>query len=221
MTKLVVLPGMDGGSSLSGEFCAATRLRTCPVAYPPDHLLGYDELTRHVKDLLAEHDEPTVLVAESFSGPIAIRIAADPPPRLKALVLVATFDVAPAPRWLRALATPALFAAPPPPFVIRRLMVGAGASAARVNHVRSAIRRVAPAVLAHRLREVLDVDVRPQTQSLRLPVLYLRAVHDRLVRRPIDASTSWVTNDIEGPHLLLHMRSEACAERVSAFVAQL
>ena len=41
-----------------------------------------------------------VLLAESFSGPIAIRVAADPPPGLAGVILCGTFAKNPFP-WLR------------------------------------------------------------------------------------------------------------------------
>jgi pimeloyl-ACP methyl ester carboxylesterase len=52
-----------------------------------DQALRYDELL----PLVLEHlptDRPFVVLGESFSGPLAIRIAAVRPPCLRALVLV-------------------------------------------------------------------------------------------------------------------------------------
>ena len=88
--RLVVLPGMDGGAELSATFRDAIPFETEGVAYPPEELLGYDALEALLRSRLEGVGEH-VLVAESFSGPVAVRLAADPPPSLRGLVLVASF----------------------------------------------------------------------------------------------------------------------------------
>jgi len=52
------------------------------VSYPLDHELGYDELEALVHSHLTGV-ESTVLVAESFSGAIAMRLAAEPNPGIR------------------------------------------------------------------------------------------------------------------------------------------
>ena len=73
------------------------------VHYPPDRCLGYDALEPWLRDRLPA--EPFVLLAESFSGPLALRLAADPPVGLQGVILVASFARAPVrfPAWLAKL----------------------------------------------------------------------------------------------------------------------
>src|ERR1700722_12941492 len=89
---LILLPGLDGTGKLFAEFLKALDLGVSAsvVSYPPEVPLGYHELEPIVRAALPAHD-PFVLLGESFSGPLAIRIAADPPPALKGLILCVTF----------------------------------------------------------------------------------------------------------------------------------
>src|SRR5688500_7293300 len=65
------------------------------ITYPGERVLGYRQLQTHVVSRLPK-SEPYTLVAESYSGPIAARIAATHPPTLRGLVLSATFVRKPA-----------------------------------------------------------------------------------------------------------------------------
>ena len=82
---LVLLPGLDGTGKLFSEILKALegRVATLIVDYPKDVSLGYDELeVLKVRCAALPDDRPFVLLGESFSGPLAIRIAAHPPPGL-------------------------------------------------------------------------------------------------------------------------------------------
>jgi pimeloyl-ACP methyl ester carboxylesterase len=95
---LVLLPGMDGTASLFSEFSTAlgAEFEVIPVSYPSDVPLGYRELEQVARAALPE-DKPFVLLGESFSGPIAIAIAASSPPGLLGLVLCCSFARNPLP----------------------------------------------------------------------------------------------------------------------------
>src|SRR6202000_2904266 len=83
---LVLLPGLHGTGKLFTEFVEALRstVDCVVVAYPKDQPLGYGELEGLVISALPK-DRSFVLLGESFSGPLAIRIAArlpaEPPAR--------------------------------------------------------------------------------------------------------------------------------------------
>ena len=103
MPQLVILPGLDGTGARITPFLREME-RTVQVRvleYPPDQPLGYAELESLVRQGLPQ-GERYVLLAESFSGPIAIRVAADPPPDLAGVILCGTFARNPLP-WLRAV----------------------------------------------------------------------------------------------------------------------
>jgi pimeloyl-[acyl-carrier protein] methyl ester esterase len=78
MTALVLLPGMDGTGALRSEFVTALApaIQSIVVSYPAERALGYIELEAVVRSKLPS-DRSYVLLGESFSGPIAIAIAAN------------------------------------------------------------------------------------------------------------------------------------------------
>jgi thioesterase domain-containing protein len=102
----VLLPGMDGTGDLFDPFREAmgARMPHVPidvVRYSGTELLGYGELERQVRAQLARlpEGEPFVLLGESFSGPLAISIAASPPAAFAAWCCAAASPGAPAPAW--------------------------------------------------------------------------------------------------------------------------
>ena len=123
--KLWLLPGMHGTTEMFEPLRAAlpSRFDVAPIGYPHDVALGYDALLER----LVAPGVPFAIVAESFSGPLAIRFAAKRPEGLRALVLVSSFARCPvaAPRFAAPFLVPRWFRSPPPPFVIRALMLGA------------------------------------------------------------------------------------------------
>src|SRR3984957_19651439 len=104
--KLVLLPGLDGTGKLFADFLKTLDLGVSAnvVPYPADVPLGYDELEHLVRAALPTRGR-FVLLGESFSGPLAIRIAADPPPGLSGLILCVTLASYPYTRlaWARRL----------------------------------------------------------------------------------------------------------------------
>lgn len=88
--KIVVLPGLDGMGELRSEFCAqlSSDFKVGVIEYPVD-LVRYDDLFNWVRRELPLQDY--IIVAESFSGPLAIQIAAERPVHIKGLVFVAAF----------------------------------------------------------------------------------------------------------------------------------
>ncbi len=214
---LVLLPGLDGTGLMFQPLLEVLGDHpTRVVAYPPDRCMSYDELEPWLRERLP--DEPFLLVAESFSGPLALRIAADPPAGLSGLVLVASFARAPRrfPPWLGELVLRVVFALPPPSWVLRALLLGPGAPAVLVERLRTALRQVDSRVMAHRVAEVLRVDVTREIGLARAPVTYLRATRDRLVPPRCAAwmaqhRPDLVVTELEGPHLLAQRAPEAVA----------
>ena len=79
---LLLLPGMDGTGRLFGPLAKALAPTIKPVAvsYPTDQPLGYNELLALIETSLPS--DPFVVVGESFSGPLALMLAARRPPNL-------------------------------------------------------------------------------------------------------------------------------------------
>jgi pimeloyl-[acyl-carrier protein] methyl ester esterase len=225
MPPFVLLPGMDGTGDLLRPL--AQRLsRDLPVqviAYPTDRAFGYAELEALILPQLPKGR--CVVLGESFSGPIAIRLARRLPRQVAGLILASSFARHPKPRWLAACVVPL----PPawlPRWLLRAALLGrepAGVLAAPLGHT---IAKVAPAVLARRLREVLRVEVRAELAGTRCPLLCLHGRHDRLVpprllRHVRKARPDARIELLEAPHMLLETRVEDAALSIERFVAAL
>jgi pimeloyl-ACP methyl ester carboxylesterase len=225
MVALVVLPGMDGAAAPRADFAAALGPGIEPhvVSYPPDPALGYTEIEALARASLPT-DRPYVLLGESFSGPIAISIAASRPPHLVGLILCVTFARNPLPvlgsmPWLLPLLPFGLA----PMRVIRAFLLGRFATAPLSEALRVTFDEVSTQTFKARLAAVARADLRPALANVRVPVLYLRATEDRLVpRRNADAIARVAAQtrivDIEAPHMLLQVAHEKAAAIVRAFV---
>src|SRR5438270_9623813 len=102
-TPIFLLPGMDGtGHLLDGLADRLSARRPVRLlSYPLDQPLGYADLVSHVLERLP--DGPFVILGESFSGPVAIEIAARQQPTV-GLILASSFARHPLPAWLAPLA---------------------------------------------------------------------------------------------------------------------
>ena len=83
LPELVLMPGLDGSGALfAGLLRAAPQeLSLSVLRYPDEGRQDYPALQAYLAPELAARRRPYVLVAESFSGPLALRIGADHPPR--------------------------------------------------------------------------------------------------------------------------------------------
>ena len=225
MPMLVVLPGLDGTGARITPFLREmeSTVPTRIIGYPRDQPMGYAELESLVRRTLPTGRRYVVL-AESFSGPIAIRVAADPPPGLAGLILCGTFAKNPFPwlRGVRALAVRVPFKSLPR-WLRAPLLWGSGDPRRAPPGAERASAGVAQAVIRRRLHEVLSVDATARLEAIGLPTLILRATRDRILPR---AATRLLVQrtpradvvEIEGPHLLLQSRPAECAEAVLRFL---
>ena len=218
---------MDGTGDLFGPLVRALPRGFEPtvVSFPPDRKVGYDELPALV-DRAIPKSGPYVVVAESFSGPLGILHAAARPPRLKALVLSATFASNPLPPSVRAigiLARPALFRMRTTATFVRHFLAGRDVAPETLDLAMSVADRLDPEVMAFRLREVLAVDVEDALPRIAVPVLYLRASRDRLVgKRAMNRIAAGVSDfrsvTFECHHLLLQTRPEEAVREMVRFL---
>ncbi len=224
---LILLPGMDG----TGEHFApllhelGERLPFVVVRYP-DTPLDYAEYERIARAALPT-GRPFVLLGESFSGPIALSIAAAAPRGLAGYVLCASF--ASCPRLVLRLVRPFLGMLPlrhTPTALTAHFLLGRFATPELRRANAAALRRVSPGTLSARLKAVADVDVSGKLREITVPGLYLRGTEDRLVPHAVchhllrHGSRLQVT-DIEGPHFLLQVNPRAAARAISDFVHSL
>ncbi|MBV8672366.1 MAG: alpha/beta hydrolase [Acidobacteriaceae bacterium] len=227
--NLVLLPGMHGSSELYADFVAAlpTSAETRVLSYPNDTLLSNSELLETIRSFVPR-TEPYVLLAESFSTPLAIQFAAANPPNLSGLILCAGFATSPLRGVTRLLGR---YLAPALPFVpagvAGAIMVsGSHAPGSILSRLRNAINSVRPSVLVNRVHCVLGCDVLDDLRRINVPVLYMHAAHDRLVNPVCLEEMRRVKPDIEvavlnGAHVLLQLMPRQSAEVVASFARRL
>jgi len=227
MTLLVLLPGMDGTGTLFAPFqraCGHT-FKTLVITYPADPALGYRELEQYVIARLPK-DEAYFIVAESFSGPIGVALAAARPPGLLGLVLCCTFACNPRP--VLSLFAPLLpllplgLAAGKMGFLASRWLFGRHGSKELDASLRLALRGVPAAVLRARLRAVVRVDYSRLLSQVMLPILSLRAGEDRIVPASTGAAIARSNPLVKvvalpGPHMLLQALPDAAVDALVAF----
>jgi pimeloyl-ACP methyl ester carboxylesterase len=225
MIRLLLLPGLDGTGALFSRFldAAPSDVRTEVVPLPAD-LVGYPELVQYFTSRL-EVGPDTILLAESFSGPLAISLAARH--KLAGLILCNSFAVSPRSPLLGALAAPFLFRLPAPPFLLRHFLVGPEASTDTVRWVRGVLASVSRHTLTGRLSAVLAANAMADLGRCRAPILYLRGLDDRLVPETSIAALAAAASipvevaRIPGPHLLLQVAPDRSWEAIRPFLVRL
>jgi pimeloyl-[acyl-carrier protein] methyl ester esterase len=226
-TTLVLLPGMDGSGLLFEPFVAALRtISTLPVevlSYPRDAPMGYAALTELVAHALPSEGN-LVLLGESFSGPVALAVAAAHPQRVVGLILCCSFVKSPRPA-LRPFANWAgwLAGAGIPLPIASRLLFGRHATRALRGRLQQALRGITAATWRARMHSVANVDASGAMASFGASILYLRATEDRLIPRStveflrrLQPAIDFV--DVAGPHALLQACPQECAAIVARFV---
>ncbi len=197
------------------------------INYPADRALGYDELVSYA-EAFVPRGRPFAMLAESFSGPLALRLAAKQPPGLVAVVLVASFYRRPISRLLSGILRPlagVVFSRPPPACFARHLLAGPDAPRELVAELREVTRTVQGGVLAARVRATLSVDATDALIAIRVPLLYISGSEDRLLRRGIlrdlcAARPATEAQVLAAPHLVLQRRPREAAAIITEFLTR-
>ena len=223
---LIALPGMDGGAHLFSPLrdAAPSDVDVVAIGYPPGAANGYDDLLPSVRARLPT-DRPFYLLGWSFSGPLALMLAAERPPQLRGVVLAASFARNPVPRlprWARRFATPAVFKFYPAASRMKALLGGYGTPEVR-DMLKRAHAEAGNVALATRARATLFVDATPALATCPVPVLCLRASNDEVIAASCSEEIqrllpSAEVVDITGPHLALVTNPGAAWVALSAFM---
>lgn len=222
---IVLLPGLHGTSKLFASFVAEAPSHLRPIVLTLPEKSSYADLAQELRGRLPEGR--FAILAESFSGPLAIALARMECERVAGVILSNSFVSPPRTRLLRFLPYSLLFRIPAPGWAIRFLVVGWRPSAALVSAVRIAIATQPPAVLAARMHAIFALP-RSGTQSpIDVPVLLLTGSEDRLVPprsvspalEKVAAHTTRVV--LPAPHLLLQTAPDQAWAAISEFLQNL
>jgi pimeloyl-ACP methyl ester carboxylesterase len=207
--QVLLLPGLDGTGSLFGPFVRALPSWCEPV------VARYDRRQASYAALLDRLPLPRgefAIVAESFSGPLGVMLAARQA-SVRALLLVATFVRNPSPLTRFAPLTRVL---PRPPATLLRALLTGGAP---VTGLAEAIATLPASTLAGRLEALRDCDVRDALRATRVPTLLVRPGRDRLIpaRAFAEVRACGVRERVVpgAPHLVLQTEPAACAEALA------
>jgi len=227
---LVLLPGLDG----TGDFfqplleTLGETVRSRVVRYPVDG--GYDYATcRELVRAQLPTDGPYVLLGESFSGPIAISLAAEAPKGLVGIVLCVTFASNPRPRlaFIRPFLPYIPYHGTKSSVPLSRFLVMGKWITPSVRELHLKILSKVPATtMRARIEAVADCDVREALGRVRAPILCLVAKHDRLIPRSAaraiqkQAPAARVV-ELEAPHCLLQCVPQLAGEQLREFVRKL
>lgn len=223
LDHLVLLPGLDGTGRLFRGFLEVMPARfTVDVKrYPPD-VASYEDLESRLRSSLPEA-RPFWLIAESFSGPLAVRLGAGGLSGLLGIVLVCSFVRSPRPFWLRVLPWSLLCRLPAPVVAVRWAFTGWRASPEFVREAAAVQRGVKPAVAAARLRLIMRVDESKSLGLCAVPILYLQALRDRLVHSNSARHIQRIKPDtqltvLDTSHLLLQTAQVSAWSAIEHFI---
>ena len=219
------LPGLHGTDDLYGELasCLPDGVETELINLPTKGKQDYKTLTcwlkRHLDDSSARK---RVLVAESFSGPLALAYAASQPEGVAAIVLGASFCEAPHNPGIALLPLRPLFMIKPPRKALEHFLIGSDASGEKVRELGNTISTISASTLTKRVRAVLELEEADAPSLPDIPMLILQAKDDNLIpweaqqrlelRYP-DAHVHW----IPAPHLIFQRHPEVCMEKMQDF----
>lgn len=225
---LVLLPGMDGTGILFRPLLDALPSHFSPrvIPFPDDQTLTYEDLFSYVRARLP--DSPFVLLGESFSGPLSIRIARSRPD-CQGLILAVTFLRRPVrivPPWLAGAAQTPFFRNAGRGIGRMFLTSGRPVSPDIATLLAEVRRRAVARTLACRARCALRVDVRDEFRNLEIPVLALQARWDLVIdaqRTATDILQTRPRTDVRwfhSCHLFLQTQPQTAADVINSFCRQ-
>lgn len=218
---------MDGTGTLFEPLIEVlgARLNVKVVRYPASEAMGYAELEAVVRAELPT-EGPFVILGESFSGPVAIALAASCSSQLKGLILCCSFARNPYPFFSGfKYFVGALPVSKVPRSVLSYFLLGPFATDTLRLALSRAIAQVSPSTFRARFKAVLTADVSEKLSAVTVPILYMRASQDRVVPRSSSILISLINPrtrivDIEAPHFLLQAAPAEAEQVVGTFVKQ-
>ena len=222
--SLYLLPGFHGSPLLFDPLIA------CLSGEIEAHPLGFESATS-----LTEHIDkvsPTLpvagsfLLAESFSGLIALGLMASNPTRFKGAILSCTFARSPMQAFAavgKQLPELAYRQTLLKRSILRHFCLNGTRNDALLQTVLDAISEVPPTVIKNRIKVLAETDLRSRLKHITTPVLCIAAAADRVVpRRRVIELQSLLPNArlvvLEGPHLILQTQPKEAAAAISNFV---
>ena len=222
----VLIPGMDGTGKLFKpliEVCAG-KFELQVTTYPQSSDASFVDIVEHIRQQIPSGRD-VVLVAESFGGPIAIRLLSLGL-KVEGCVFCATFSSAPRVTLLglsKYVPLAKLRALHVPKSIVRHLLLGSSADSAAVALVQKTIHSLQPTTIKHRLQLLSELDLQAELDSLPdIPYLFLQPSKDWLVPKHcadvfVERIKSISVKPITGGHFLLQANPRDCWHQIEVF----
>ena len=226
--RLVLMPGLDGTGTFFRPLVRALPpdVPRTVITYPDDKHLSLEDHADFVAARLTGED--TILVAESFSGLVALMLLHQRPASVKGVVFSATFAEPLHPFLIRTAASipgAASLAKRLPARLLNVFLFHSHADKALEAMLRQSLLQAGSAGLRQRARLIAAGYPFPDDRFA-VPGLYLQATQDRVV--PAGAAdwfksrfASFQLVRLDAPHCLLQTRPEESAEVIMAFTGVL
>ena len=226
---IVFLPGMDG-TDISFEplrELLPQDINVKVIQYPVDELLSFDETVQCAKDQIQSDQQDVIVIAQSFSGPVAIALVGSGKLKAKCLILCSTFAKSPRPvlfKIFSSLPLELLIRLPFPRFLLKHVIEGGDEATDLFLAMWQRVKPLVPAkTLVHRLNVISRVDVRGWLPKLTIPCLYIQASSDRTVPASslfdfTETITDLRVKRIKGPHFILQAQPHASLAAILDFI---
>jgi len=227
---IIFLPGIDGTGISFEPFgkILPQDVKVQVINYPTDRLLSFEETVQCARDQIHPDQEGAIVLAESFSGPVAIALVGSGQLKAKCLILCSTFARPPKPLLLKVLGylrLESLIQLPIPRFVFKHMVEGGEEAADLFLGLWERVKVLVPAkVLVHRLNMIRQMDVRGFLPKLAVPCCYIQATGDRSIPASalfdfIDLVPDLKVIRIRGPHFILQAQPQASLTAIQNFVS--
>lgn len=219
---IALLPGLDGTGELFFPIIPFLEKDFEVHVIKYNHQLSFDDYVQCVIDQLPENT-PISLVAESFSGPIAIALLASKQRDFHASVLSATFCKPSAPSFLTQFwrFIPEFFFTMNPAyqFSLDWMIIGHDTDSAVRSRTHELLETIPPKHIQNRMCLVNETDVSSMLEKIETPLLYIQAAWDQIVFASAAQEIKYHANDVkiatvDGPHMILQAKPQQCAELI-------
>jgi len=219
------MPGLDGTGIFFRPLVRVLPPEVSPyvITYPAGGALSLTEYAHFISGQLPEDE--VVLIAESFSGLVALTLLHDRPENVRGVVFSATF-AEPLHRFLICAAsmipgTPSLLKGLPAS-LLNHFLFGSYASKTLGSLLRELLPRLSPQILKHRAG-LIAAGYPFLNEQFDIPCLYLQAARDRVVPKRAarwfaEHFSSFELARFDAPHCLLQTKPVECAERIMEYV---
>ncbi|GAA5495119.1 hypothetical protein Rhal01_01291 [Rubritalea halochordaticola] len=220
---LTLMPGLHGTDEMFSDLVDQLDGPVECVNYPREISQDYNTLYAWLEENL-DWSIPRILIAESFSGPLALRLSKKHQDQVEGLILAASFCASPIHAGLALLPLRPLFMLSPPSPALKHFLIGQTPAPELLATLKQVAKELPSRIMSQRVRAVLTLEERDCPPLPNTPILLLQAQHDNLIpwevqtmleQRYPHATTHWM----QTPHLLLQSAPEAAAKYIKRFLS--